>query len=258
MAPNTQIIQKDATIVHAGGDVFQDAVQWTTAYPFLSAQDDLEIVSDSANDSAAGTGVRTVELTLLQLGATEVQWQYYSHTIVVTMNGLTPVTVPDPPTGTGGQWIRCNRIKNDTVGDLATNDGIITLSAINGVQEKLGEIAAGETVDLQCVYTVPSDEFTIVVGASVSLDDAKQNDDGRGQLFERAPGKAFTSFGRSNKVDNTRTLDELPVGDFGFAAGTDLIWRVKSSAADSDIHCRFAVARLQRERVATFGADRNL
>lgn len=256
--PHTQVLHKEASIIHPGGGGFVDAVSWTSSYQFLTAPDDLEIVSDNAADSASGIGVQVVELTLLQLGATESEFQWYSHTVDVSMDGVNPVPVPDPPFGTGGKWMRCNWMTDGVTGSNNKNVGTITLNAVNGAQERLAQIDPGVTVDEQCIYTVPSDEITILTAASVALVDAKQTHDGIGRLFQQSPGRSARRIGTTNKVDSTRTTDNLPLGAFEFEPGTDLIWRIGSTAPASNIHARYAVARQQRSEVPTIGADQNL
>src|SRR3972149_2497177 len=56
-------------------------------YPFMTAATFLEVLSSSVNDSAAGTGARTI--TLFGLNAS-----YVPVNQVITLNGVTPVAIP--------------------------------------------------------------------------------------------------------------------------------------------------------------------
>src|SRR5213592_3904993 len=68
----------------------------------------MEIVSDSANDAAAGTGARTVAVVYLDAN-------YASKTAVLTLNGLTPVALPETV-------MRVNMVAVSTSGTFGGNN----------------------------------------------------------------------------------------------------------------------------------------
>lgn len=81
----------DADTIIGTRDVWPGAAN---LYPFFTSTQSLEIVSDDAANSAAGTGARTLGLRLL-----DANWAPVKQT--VTLNGTTPVAVP------GGPYWRC-------------------------------------------------------------------------------------------------------------------------------------------------------
>lgn len=257
----SQDLRKQAVITHSGAGT-EDLINFGTLYPFLPAPDDLQIVSTSINDAAAGTGAQTVELALLEKGGTDpATWDFYSHTITVTLNGTTPVPIPNPPRAGGAAltWYRCNDLRLDTAGSGGVAAGDITLSAVNGDTEIMARILAGGSRDGQCIFTVPSDESTVISGAIISLNDpANVNDNGVGTLQTRLDGKAWVQFGASIIIDQDAKTATVRIGTFPFRTGKDVRWRATSTTASSSILGSFLVERQQRERIATFGADRNL
>lgn len=110
-------------------------------YPWPAAAVSLELLSSSVNDTAAGTGVRTVTLVLLDAS-------YVQFTVVVTTNGNTAVSIP-------GSYLRVNDMRITTVGSVGTNDGAVTLR-IAGAGSTLSYMVAGKGRAQQGIYTIPS------------------------------------------------------------------------------------------------------
>jgi len=117
-------------------------------YPFQTTAQTLEIVSASANDTAAGTGARTVSMILLDANFNPVS-------VTVTLNGTTPVTISDGP------YIRVNLMQVATAGSGQTNAGNITLR-VAGAGATQGVILAGATIAQSSIFTVPAG-FTMFV-----------------------------------------------------------------------------------------------
>ena len=254
----SQDLRHQAIISHAGASATEDIINFGTLYPFLPAPDDIEIVSTSADDTSAGTGVRTVELTLLEFGSADTQFDFYSHTRIVTMDGTTPVAVPVARQGNGGKWYRCNFMRIDTSGSGEIAAGVITLSSVNGSQEIMAQMPAGGTTDGQCIYTIPSDEITLMPAVEVELDDpSNQNHDAIGVLQTREPGKAWVTFGTTGKVNADRTSHLIRIGIFPFPDGTDVRLRAIASVA-STILGIMLVERSQRLSISTFDSDQTL
>lgn len=110
-------------------------------YPFLTAATNLEIVSSSVNDTAAGTGARTV--TIFGLDAS-----YVEISSTVTLNGTTAVAVPI-------QYFRINSILVITAGSLEVNDGAITVRDA-GAGATRGLIPQNVSISRQAIFTVPA------------------------------------------------------------------------------------------------------
>lgn len=108
-------------------------------YPLLAGAAQLEIVSTSVNDTAAGTGTRTVLIQGL-----DVNWLPISETL--TLNGTTPVV-------TVNTYRRINLLTTVTSGSGGVNAGDLTLRVVSG--GSIQSIAkAGYGFGRQAVYTV--------------------------------------------------------------------------------------------------------
>lgn len=116
---------------------------WTAGgdYVFPSAAMQMNIVSDSAADAAAGTGARTVKIHYLNDAFKEKE-----HTF--TMNGITPVAGPTDA-------YRINHCEVMTAGSGVHAAGNITVTNTAGTVT-YARIEANGNVALQAIYTVPS------------------------------------------------------------------------------------------------------
>jgi hypothetical protein len=110
-------------------------------YPWMSAATSLEVVSASANDTAAGTGARTVRIDGLKADFTEV-----SQTI--TLNGVTPVALPT-------QLFRINGALILSAGSGGTNAADLTVRDSGGGTTR-ALIPAGFGITRQSIFTVPA------------------------------------------------------------------------------------------------------
>jgi hypothetical protein len=104
------------------------------------------LVSDSADDSSAGTGARTITVEGL-----DSNYEQISET--VTTNGVTPVV------SVGTDWFRINRAYNVTAGTGEINAGGITIS-IGGDTQAYIEATQGQTH--QTHYTVPAGKYLMI------------------------------------------------------------------------------------------------
>lgn len=108
----------------------------------------ISIVSTSANDSAAGTGARTMEIHYLDSDLNPM-------IEVVTMNGLTPVLT----VATNIRFIQCAHIK--TVGTLKATAGVITFTTGGVIYS---EIEAGGRRCASSARMVPAGKRLFVAG----------------------------------------------------------------------------------------------
>jgi len=99
----------------------------------------LSISSSSADDTAAGTGARTILIQGLDENYTQIQEQ-------ITLNGLSTVN-------TLNSYIRLNNAIVTTSGTLSSNAGEIT---IVHPETTISQIFEGEGQDLVALYTVPA------------------------------------------------------------------------------------------------------
>lgn len=102
----------------------------------------IEVFSDDANDTAAGSGART-----LQLSGLDADWNEIEET--VTLNGTTPVT-------TSNTWLRCNRQRVITAGSSDSNEGTITLRHTTTTANVFSQIQPGRSQSTILHYTVPA------------------------------------------------------------------------------------------------------
>ncbi len=108
-----------------------------------------EVVSDNANDTAAGTGLRT--LIVQYLDST-----YTAKTTTITMNGTTPVAMPE-------NIIAVNAMVRSTAGTFkGSNLGNISLRDVGGGGTTYGYIAIGHGFARSSLYTVPNG-FTLFI-----------------------------------------------------------------------------------------------
>jgi hypothetical protein len=154
-------------------------------YPWPTAPQALEVVSDSANDTALGTGARTAFVTLLDSN-------YVSTTLPVTLNGLTPV----PITGT---FLRVNDARADTAGSTSTNVGNIDVRVAGG-GTVLRRIVAAQGRSQGAVYTIPAGKTGFFLEGTLGFLRSAAGDLAEISARSRVPGKVWeerTSFALS-------------------------------------------------------------
>ena len=127
----------------AGEDVWEG----NSAYTFLAAASKLELLSASANDTAAGTGARSFTITGL-----DANFMPLSETIA--MSGVTPVV-------TVNTYLRVNSMAIASAGSGQTNAGIVTLR-VQGGGTTQAIAAATFGYAKQCVFTVPASQTLLV------------------------------------------------------------------------------------------------
>jgi hypothetical protein len=129
----------------------------TGTIPRVTVAESWEIVSSSANDTAAGTGARTVTITT-------VDGSYNEVTQTVTLNGATAVALT-------GTHLAANASVVATAGSGGVNEGLLTIRVAGGGAAR-AYLSAGDGVLNQCKYTVPAGHtleiYTAVVGLTTS------------------------------------------------------------------------------------------
>lgn len=109
-------------------------------YPWMTGSTSLEIVSDSVNDAAAGTGARTVVVNGL-----DTLWA--ERAISVTLNGTTPVALSVP-------LYRINSALITSAGSGKVNAGALTVRDA-GAGTTRAIIPVGYGITRQSQFTVP-------------------------------------------------------------------------------------------------------
>ena len=139
----------------------------TALYPYLANAEQLKIASSSANDTAAGTGART--LTILGLDA-----NFDEITETIDMAGLAVVT-------TVNSYKRIFRAFVATCGTLYANAGNITVTNNAGTVQQL-YIPVGDGQTLMTTWTVPKGRKLYLTQITKSTD---SNKGARVSLFTR-------------------------------------------------------------------------
>lgn len=123
-------------------------------YPFPTAATTLEVLSASANDAAAGTGMRQMQVIGLDADYNEISE-------VVTMNGVTPVALAN-------SYLRLNRAQIVSAGSGRVNAGTVTIRETGGGQTR-GSMRAGYGIMRQAIYTVPAGYSLAVCATTMSI-----------------------------------------------------------------------------------------
>ncbi len=152
-----------------------------TGFP-TNTPETVDVLSSSANDTAAGTGARTVRIFGLKTNTSE---EYESEDII--LNGTTPVTSVDV-------WYRVNKIVVLTAGSSEENEGNITVRQTTTTANVFAVAPVGANNSLLCVYTVPYNKTGALLGLSCKM--ARNNGSAgsaEGSLRVREVGGVFNS-----------------------------------------------------------------
>ena len=122
---------------------------------YATAGEQWEIVSTSANDTAAGTGARTI--TILYLDD-----QYVKQFEIITLNGTTPVLT------TATDMFRFRRLITATAGSAAENDGDITLRVASGGNTR-AKMLTGNNTTMSVHYTVPAGVTAFITATTLEI-----------------------------------------------------------------------------------------
>lgn len=164
--------------VDAVGQTFQTVWRHGGLYEYPSTPMAMTVSSTSADDTAAGTGARTVVIS----GLVD---DFESSTETVTLDGQNPVSVP-------GNWIRINRVSADDVGSGNVNAGDIHIGSgtvTAGVPATTyGFIEMGDGTSLSSVFTFA--KGTTGYGM-LSVYYGGKGDEVEARLLLREPGKSF-------------------------------------------------------------------
>lgn len=114
----------------------------TPLYVFPASPIRMQVVSSDAGDTAAGAGVRTIDVHYLDT-------DYIERVETLTMNGTTPVLT------VATDILRVNKMHARTVGANGISSGTITLASVGGATQ-YSIIPTGRTFARQAIYTVPA------------------------------------------------------------------------------------------------------
>lgn len=126
-----------------------------TSYVQLTAGVAMEVLSGSANDTAAGTGARTIRVDGL-LGTSGFEYTPFSET--VTLAGVTPVPL------TNTNVIAVNKTTVLTAGSGLQNAGKIDVRAVSGgaVKSAIQALDESRNESADFVFTIPAARYGIL------------------------------------------------------------------------------------------------
>jgi hypothetical protein len=130
------------------GTLPEDLIPLGGSYAWLTGNTQLQVVSDNAADTAAGTGARTVLIVGLNAAGAVL-------TEVVSLNGITPVN-------TVNLYYRVNGFQCVTAGSAGTNVGMVRVQQLGGTPTSI--IPGGYGRSQTGVYTIPGKTGWIVDG----------------------------------------------------------------------------------------------
>lgn len=199
-----------------------------TAYAYPSAGVQMAVVSDSANDVAAGSGAEKVTITYLTTDYTQA-------TEEVTLAGLTPVNT------VATNIYRINNVEvtqSANGANTAFNAG--NISVTNG-GVTYGHIEAGEGRALSTVYTVPKDKIAYFYYFAVSCSSGKSAES---SFIIREPGSPPHVHGHIEVYQTTATrVADVPVA---VPEGSDVEMRAISSAAGTHVEATIGLFLVDR------------
>ena len=175
----------------------------------------IQVESDSASDSSAGTGARTVRVTGLDTNYNVIQE-------TITLNGTTPVD-------TVNQYRRAHTATVLTAGSGGVNAGTITFRHTTTTANVFLSMVPGRNQTNCSAYTIPAGHTAymrkihaaIRGGSTASLD---------GFIWTRTFGGVFRSR-RPFTVTSSYPLRDEIYGGLVFTEKSDLILRIGSSSA---------------------------
>lgn len=194
-----------------------------TGFPagvYSSIAETVTVVSASANDAAAGTGMRT--LRMLGLGAAGT-----AQTEDITMNGTNAVT-------SANTWYRIFRVFGLTAGSGATNAGAVTIRHSSTTANIFCVMTAGTAQSHIAAYTIPINKIGLFTRAHVSVSNAQQSaQEITGSVVVRAYGSGIWRHVNTNHVTTSSSVEIRSDGGTQIPALTDLAIRVMSATADN-------------------------
>lgn len=211
MNPDVDTISVPEAVIPQGG-----------LYPWAALTTNLamQAVSTSANDSAAGTGMRTILVQGLNSSLAEIQE-------TVTLNGLTPVALVN-------SYYRINNMIGLTAGSGTVNAGDVTIqTAVGAVVVAFMPVGYGR--DQSCRYTVPAGyQLWPIEGYASILELA-----GAGlcafQLLAREAGGPFISRFHFVAAGSSPTVRIIPSILRPLGPGSDIVIRATNVTANNTL-----------------------
>jgi|TARA_Y100000310_G_scaffold311768_2_gene358363 hypothetical protein len=209
------------------GDVFPLDVWGTkgiyTGQP-TGAAETMEIYSSSANDTSAGTGARTVEISNILDGtgadASPVQ---------VTLSGSTPVSLG------AGTYSRATKVTVLTAGSTGANEGVITLRHTTTTANVFATLPVGYNQTQIACYTVPLNKELHINRANVLMSLSGGGNGSANITIRSRPYGGVYNTRRNAEITNGQGYAFENNGYMIFEAREDIVVRVESVSDNNTI-----------------------
>jgi len=197
----------------------EDVWEGGGVYPFQTTPVSLQLVSSSANDTAVGTGLRTVLVTGLDAN-------YLTISETVTMNGVTPVPLTK-------QYRRINDVIGVTAGSGASNAGTLVLR-VPGPGAVQAQMDAGDGRAHTALLTVPASKTFYLIWLLLEMLRVPVNEAAELALLTRTPTGLVTIRNLFSLI-GSGTSSQLVVVEYPvpFPAKSDVWMRVTDVSANN-------------------------
>lgn len=193
------------------GSSFEDLWDQGGNFVFPTGAETWEILSDSASDTSAGIGARSVIISGLDTS-------YVEQTETVILNGITPVVT------TRTDWFRIRSVITISSGSNQTNVGSITLRVSGGgLVRSLIRVEQGQTFN--GFFTVPANKSLFI--ESIQLVIPKNEDVVLRNKFLAFGTNTFLRGGDAPVYQNNASVEFVAI--IGLPAKTDFVPTVKST-----------------------------
>lgn len=205
----------------AVGSAFTTVWNETVSVVYPATADVITISSGSTNDTAAGTGARTVLVSGLDAA-------FFPISETLTLNGQTAVTSTK-------SYFRINTLAVQTAGSGGVNAGIIYAGTGSVSTGKPGtiynSIGTGFNISFSAFYTVPANSTAYLVRHSWSTDQQASLSGGSIAVTVELLSKTPTGVLTTNRINVGTFYDVHYSLPRPYAAGTDIEMRAKSASA---------------------------
>lgn len=202
------------------------------AYPYPVAPVAMEIVSASAQDSAGGTGARTVAILGLDASMNLLPVQ------VVTMNGVTAVPIPTSLFRIFDAWIV-------TAGSNGANVGNVTVRTLGGAGTNYARMLAGYGDLRQAARCVPAGYDAVILTLGLTPQQPTNTTDFRISLWTRNVSTGAVDV--PQELGSSVGSFQLDSVDYLVPGGSDVSLKVAyTSGANLPIEAGFSMMLRQR------------
>lgn len=209
-------------ILTAPEDIWEGGGEYTGQPIHSIAAETLVCVSGSGNDSSAGTGARTIEITGLDENFEK------QGPVSMTMNGTSGVE-------TTQSWKRVTKVIVKTVGSTGGNEGVISCAYSATTSIVFAVIQIGDNISSLLAYTVPLGKTILIRRIRIQIVKALGlATSAVVSLRIREEGGAFISIIKEN-VSNTGAVVFTLLGGIRVPQKSDIKMRVNGVTVDASI-----------------------